>query len=84
MTLRLLIKGNRLDAKRAAAARNVPFVFVRETHGTTVGRTPIEYRTTIERWFCEPPQQAPHPPGTLLHFVWEGLDGDFTTPELKQ
>jgi hypothetical protein len=84
MTLRLLIKGDKLVAKRAAARRNVPFVFVRESHGATVGRSPIEYRKTIEKWFAEPPQHAPHPPGTLLHFIWEGLDGDYPIKELKQ
>jgi hypothetical protein len=89
MTLRLIVKGDRLVAAKAAADRGVPFVFVRETmvtkkHTQTVGRTGDEHRAAVKAWFAELPKRRPFPAGTLLHWLWEGLDGDFSPPERKR
>jgi hypothetical protein len=73
MTLRLVVKGDMFTAARAAAARGVPFTFIRENNGETIGRTGDQHRKAVEAWFAEPPRDAPFPAGALLHFLWEGL-----------
>ena len=78
--LRLIVKGNKLEATRAAANRAIPFVFVRELRpvhhlgAQTVGLTGVQHRDKVTRWFCES-GDAPFPGGTLLLYTTEKDDG---------
>ncbi len=69
MTIRLIIKGNRFDAAKAASARNIPLVFKRETTTETIGITGAAFYACITAWFLEDIGQAPFPCGSLLHYA---------------
>jgi hypothetical protein len=77
MTLRLIIKGDVGTARAAAAVRDIPLADLHVINGETVGRADDGDLNAVESWFNEPPQVAPYPAGTLLHYSWDGLDGDF-------
>ena len=67
--LSLIVKGNKFEAARAAAARGIAFAFVREVKGfQTVGLSSEAQRDKIASWFGEAPLEAPFPIGTLLHY----------------
>jgi hypothetical protein len=75
--LSLLVKGNRFEAAKAASARNIPFVFVREHYPQglprdcieTFGHVSREHWDKVSQWFHgSDTETAPYAPGTLLHF----------------
>lgn len=72
--LRLIIKGDKFQAARAAAHRGIPLAFVREireaTWCETIGTTKLEAESQVRDWFNEPPYNAPFPIGALLHFSY--------------
>lgn len=63
----LVVKGSRFQAARAAADRNVPFVFDRENGSETLGRSNASIES-LTRWLCEEPREAPYPAGALLWY----------------
>lgn len=69
----LIVKGNRYQASRAAADRQIPAAFVWEITRANQSVLWVADRWTPEltRWFAEPTVAVPgegHPPGTLLSF----------------
>lgn len=69
MTISLIVKGSPVEAARAAADRNIPFVVIREaTDNKTIGETSASY-TDVAKWFAEAPDRAPFPVGTLMRFT---------------
>lgn len=70
--LRVIVKGNRFQAARAAADRGIPFVFkqAHQTLSETVGYIPETYRDNVAQWLCEP-GTAPYPVGTCLFYSEE-------------
>jgi hypothetical protein len=62
----LVVKGPRAAAEEAAKAREIPFTFVREVRGNSVGTAPEEYRKAVADWFVASCSTAPFPPGDLL------------------
>ena len=67
---RLIIKGNKFQAARAAADRGFPFVFKHENDHDTVGLTPIIDIDRLNKWICED-GNPPYLPGSLL--LWTPL-----------
>ena len=70
--IQLLVKGNKFEAVRAAAAHNIPAAFYRELPrdtGTveTLLRVHDAHRKAVSDWFAEP-GTAPFPAGALLFF----------------
>jgi hypothetical protein len=82
MGIRLLVKGNKSEARAAAAAHGIPFRIVKEQrilrqrgrilrHPKTVGVVPCESGLMVRRWFGETGRLIPgvgYEPGTLLFF----------------
>lgn len=68
MKLVLIVKGDRHQAARAASARGIPFAFIREARGDTIGTCGEQFRDKVADWYGEPPHIAPHPAGALLLF----------------
>lgn len=68
--LRVVVKGDKFAAARAASERGIPFVFVREVrrHGNvqTVGWIPKAFRDKAAEWLTAPPCSPPFPDGALL------------------
>ena len=72
MSISLIIKGNRRQARRAAAARGVEGIYnVRETtYGEVVCLAHQCHAQQIYKWFGESTAlQAPFPTGTLLLYT---------------
>lgn len=69
---RLIIKGDKFQAARAAADRGFPFVFENETDApiNTIGVTPIDDVDRLNKWICED-KTVPFPTGSLL--LWTPL-----------
>lgn len=81
---RLIVKGNKFEAAKAAARRGIPFVFDNELSGVvkgevmTVGRTNADIGL-LNSWFIEDmmgKNRAPYPIGSLLYWhpvgSWRG------------
>jgi hypothetical protein len=68
-THQVIVKGNRFQAARAAADRGIPFAFVTEWKGYTIGRVGDQHLESVSDWFCEPSITGePFPVGTCLHY----------------
>ena len=64
----IVVKGNEMDARRAAADHAIPFTFVRETtHGETVGLVPARFIGRVRAWFNET-SISQLPKGSML--IW--------------
>lgn len=65
----VIVKGSRFDSARAAAARGIGLVYVRETrpNAETLALTGASL-DALQRWLGEAPHAAPYPCGALLHF----------------
>lgn len=73
MSISLIIKGNKRQAKKAADNHGVAITVLREVFHTrerveTVALTVNEYGPLVGRWFNES-DRAPFPVGTLLLFT---------------
>jgi hypothetical protein len=68
---RLIIKGNSIQAIKAAEDHRLPLVIERGTHRETVG---VTYATAaqLNRWFLEDTNPPPFPTGSLL--LWTPID----------
>lgn len=68
--MQLIVKGNRYEAAKAASARNVPFVFERETkYNETIGFTGSQQWDRVASWFLEDiGLNPPYMLGSLLHY----------------
>jgi len=68
---RLIVKGDRFQAARAAADHGVGLAFVRELRGNgaveTVGHSNAS-DVALAEWLTEDPHTAPYPPGALLFY----------------
>lgn len=73
MKTRLIIKGNKFQAARAAADRGFRFVFENETDApvNTVGVTVDGTVESLNKWVCED-TEAPFPIGSLL--LWTPIN----------
>jgi hypothetical protein len=67
LSLVLIVKGRRFAAARAAAARGIPMVFIREARGETIGQVSDDFRDKVMDWYGET-TKAPFTDGDLLHF----------------
>ena len=65
--IRLIIKGGRFIAARAAADRNIPLAFVRDMGAETWADALAVHRSKIVAWHCEP-IGSPLPAGALLFY----------------
>ena len=65
MNARLIVKGNKFQAARAAAERGLPLAFENENDGLTVGLT-VSTVDELNAWVCEDTKPAPFPVGSLL------------------
>jgi hypothetical protein len=68
----IIVKGNRHAAARAAADRGIPFAFLREVDGWTVGDAGDAHLDAVAAWLAEPGETAPgigYRDGTCLHYV---------------
>jgi hypothetical protein len=69
MRARLIVKGDKFQAARAAADRGFPFAFEHEalSPATTVGVTDATI-DALNTWVCED-TVSPFPVGSLLHWA---------------
>lgn len=86
MATLVLVKGDKRVAAKAAAAREVPFVFRREVVDVdpndpnyqrvdTLGLVDDAFTQQVCDWFCESPNTAPYPPGACLHYQLNYVEG---------
>ena len=69
--MKLIVKGNRFDAAKAAANRGIPFIFHNEHATTTLGGCAVNHFDKVQAWFCEHSEMIPrkgYPNGTLLFY----------------
>lgn len=71
MSITLIVKGDRFVAAMVAAARRIPFTFVRsiEDFGETVGTTDDASERAVQDWYAANLDPAPFPPGSLLAYA---------------
>lgn len=70
--LNVWVKGDRFAAAKAASARGIPFAFVSEGDGLTVGAVAEDYAVSVSRWMCEPDACEPgrgYPQGACLYYA---------------
>lgn len=69
--LKVIVKGDKFAAARAASARGLPFAFKKESiyagDWTTIGLVGVQWEDVVRAWFSEP-AQPPYPEGTCLFY----------------
>jgi hypothetical protein len=68
--IKLLVKGDRSVALRAAQGWGVQAEFDREWDNYTYLQCPAEHLTAVARWFSYDKGPAPFPDGSLLHYTF--------------
>lgn len=75
MTIKVLVKGNKFEAAKAAADRNIPFTFLSESiernRAETYGLVPSSSIYLVIEWYTEerPADPKPFPIGSCLFYV---------------
>jgi hypothetical protein len=72
--IRLLVKGTKLEAARAAADRGIPACYCYACRmGSVMLSCGSQHLTRVSQWYVESSTPIPgtgFPPGTLLHYAW--------------